>query len=281
MTGERVSLDSGSPTVLGWTVDGVGVIRLNRPERRNALHPDMYWAVPNLIEQLDKDDSVGCILVTAEGTAFCAGGDVVGGVERTRSEGGDEAVAPPPGFDDPLGIGRMVVLLHESPKVSIAALPGPAVGAGVGIALCTDLRIAGESARLIPGWGRLGFSGDFGGTYFLSRMLGPSRALELMIENGTIDATTGHELGLFNKVVPDAELEDAAMAWATTIAAGPRAAWAYMKENVQEAQQMTLRQFLPRETERMGRSGQTEDHRQAVKRWLREARAKAEQKNRE
>jgi 2-(1,2-epoxy-1,2-dihydrophenyl)acetyl-CoA isomerase len=109
-------------------------------------------------------------------------------------------------------------------------------------------------------------------------MRGPARALELMIDNATLDAAAAHRLGLFNKVVPDADLEAAAMAWATTIAAGPRAAWAFMKQNVAEAQQMTLRDFLPRETERMGRSGQTEDHRQAVKRWLREARAKAEQK---
>jgi 2-(1,2-epoxy-1,2-dihydrophenyl)acetyl-CoA isomerase len=162
--------------------------------------------------------------------------------------------------------------------VTIAALPGAAVGAGVGLALCTDLRIAARSAKIIPGWGNLGFSGDFGGTYFLSRMLGPGRAMELLLENGTLDAERAHELGLFNKVVADADLEAEAMRWAVAVAAGPRTAWDYMKQNLREAQQMSLREFLPRETRRMGLSGQTEDHRQAVRRWLRAARDKAEQK---
>jgi 2-(1,2-epoxy-1,2-dihydrophenyl)acetyl-CoA isomerase len=275
-TGERVDLDTGTETVRAWIEDQVGVIRFNRPERRNALHPDMYWAVPDVVRRFDADDRVRCILVTAEGTAFCAGGDVVGGVNRNQAEGAAPVEEKPhPPIDPDLSIGAMVVLLHESPKVSIAALPGPAVGAGVGVALCTDLRIVAESAKLIPGWGNLAFSGDFGGTYFLSRMLGPTRALDLMIENATLTAQQGHDLGLFNRVVPDADLDAAAMAWAAKIAAGPAQTWDYMKQNVWEAQRMTLREFLPRESRRMALSGQTEDHRDAVRRWLRAAKEKA------
>jgi 2-(1,2-epoxy-1,2-dihydrophenyl)acetyl-CoA isomerase len=290
-------VDSGSPTVLGRIVDGVGVIELNRAERANALHPDMYWAVPNLIERYDADDRVGCILVTAAGRSFCAGGDVVRGGSRPRdgasknrgdgntdteggtgdsgggqvgATGGSEA-----GGEPLLDMARMVLLLHESPKISIAALPGAAVGAGIGLALCTDLRIVAPTARLIPGWGALGFSGDFGGTYFLSRMLGTTRAMGVMLDNETIDAARGLELGLFNRVVPAEELQAAALAWATTIAGGPRTAWGFVKQNVFDAQRMTLREALPGESRRMAQSAQTEWHRQAVKRWRREAKAKA------
>jgi 2-(1,2-epoxy-1,2-dihydrophenyl)acetyl-CoA isomerase len=237
----------------------------------------MYWAVPELVKQFEADERVRCILLTAAGTAFCAGGDVVAGVNRSQAEAAGQPLPeekPHPPIDPDLSVGAMVVLLHESPKVSIAAFNGPAVGAGVGVALCTDLRIAGESAKIIPGWGNLAFSGDFGGTYFLSRMMGPTLALEALIDNDTISSERMLALGMVNRVVPDADLEAEAMAWARKIADGPAMTWNFMKQNMWEAQRMTLREFLPREGERMGMSSQTEDHRNAVRRWLRAARAK-------
>jgi 2-(1,2-epoxy-1,2-dihydrophenyl)acetyl-CoA isomerase len=252
-------VDSGTETVLGRIEDGVGVIELNRPERRNALHPDMYDAIPRLIEAYDADDEVGCVLVTAAGTAFCAGGDVRLGTGR---DGGGDAAA---GLTR---LARMVVLLRESPKISIAALPGPAVGAGLGLALAADLRIAAASAKLVGGWSRLAFSGDFGGTWSLTRMLGPARALEFLIGSEPLGARDAERLGLFNRVVPDGDLTAAARAWAAQVAAGPRGALALMKENVRDAQVMELREALPRESERMVRSGRSAEHREAVRRWL-------------
>jgi 2-(1,2-epoxy-1,2-dihydrophenyl)acetyl-CoA isomerase len=269
----KVEVDTGTGTVRSWIAGGVGVIELNRPERRNALHEDMYDAVPRLIERFEADDAVGCLLITGAGTAFCAGGDVQAGVERSKRGQGRYPEQGDP--DNPLlGMARMVLMLHESPKISIAALPGPAVGAGIGIALAADLRIAATSASLIPGWGRLAFSGDFGGAWFLTRMLGAGRALAVLVDNAPISSAQGERLGIFNRVVPDSELDDAAMSWAAAIAAGPQTAYQYMKENVRDAQQLSLRDALPRESDRMRASGQTEEHRQAVKRWLREARAK-------
>lgn len=268
--------DTGTRTVRAWTTDdGVGVIELARPERRNALHEDMYWAVPQLIEAYDADDAVKCVLVTAEGSAFCAGGDVQAGADRAK--GGDERYPAETGTGTAnplLRMARMVLMLHESPKISIAALPGPAVGAGIGIALAADLRIAATSAKLVPGWGRLGFSGDFGGTWFLTRMMGPGRALAALIDDTPITADEALAMGLYNRVVPDDELREQAMAWAAQIASGPQAAYRFMKENVRDAQQLPLREALPLESERMRASGETEDHREAVRRWLREARAK-------
>ncbi|TDC87057.1 enoyl-CoA hydratase-related protein [Actinomadura sp. 7K507] len=251
-------VDSGTDTVLGRVAEGVGVIELNRPDSRNALHPDMYDAIPRLIEAYDRDGEVGCVLVTAAGPAFCAGGDVRQGTGR-RGDGDEAAVLT--------RLARMVVMLRESPKISIAALPGPAVGAGLGLALAADLRIAAASATLIGGWSRLAFSGDFGGAWLLTRMLGPARALEFLIGTEPIDAGAGERLGLFNRVVADDRLHDAALSWAREIAAGPRGAYALMKENVRDAQAMGLREALPRESERMVRSGRSREHREALRRW--------------
>ena len=142
------------------------------------------------------------------------------------------------------------------------------------LALAADFRIAARSAKLIGGWGRLGFSGDFGGTWLLSRMVGPARALEFLIDNTVIDSERALSLGLFNRVVPDEELHAAALAWATEIAAGPRVAHQFFKENVRQAEHLPLGEHLPLEGERMAQSVMTDDHREAFKRWMEEAAAK-------
>lgn len=272
---DTLRIDTGTDTVLAEITDGVGIITLHRPQRRNALHPEMYEAVPALLDRFTADDEVGCVLLTGSGSAFCAGGDV--------RDGGSAKAVPPGDREEQVaarsamlaGNARMVALLYAMPKVTIAALPGAAVGAGMSIALSTDLRIGARSARLIPGWAKLAFSGDFGGAWFLTRLVGPAKALELLIADEPIDAETALRTGLFNRVVDDAELRAAALRWATEIAAGPSMAFAGTKANVLDAQQLSLEEALPRESERMVRSGMTEEHRDAVKAWLAAAAAKA------
>jgi 2-(1,2-epoxy-1,2-dihydrophenyl)acetyl-CoA isomerase len=259
-------VDTGTPTVLGWVDEGVGVIRLNRPERRNALHPDMYVAVPALIDAYDGDDEVGCILVTAAGTAFCAGGDVRDGA-GPKPDGGSS-------LDPLVHMARMVIMLYESAKITMSALPGPAVGAGIGIALAADLRIAAEGASLVAGWGKLGLSGDFGGAWLLTRMLGASRALALLLGDDAMDAVEAERVGLFNRLVPAESLDEEAMQWARTIAAIPRTAARLTKQNVRDALGMSLREVLPLEAERMRLSSHTPEHRAAVRRWLDDVQAK-------
>nr|WP_090276926.1 enoyl-CoA hydratase-related protein [Mycolicibacterium komanii]CRL70664.1 enoyl-CoA hydratase [Mycolicibacterium komanii] len=273
-------IETGTDTVLAEVVDGVGVITLNRPERRNALHAEMYIAVPRLLEQFAADDAIGAVLITGSGSAFCAGGDV-----RDGNSGKQPSVERGDGVDVDAKVraqaaqladnARMVTLLHGMPKVTIAALPGPAVGAGMSIALAADLRIAARSARLIPGWSKLAFSGDFGGAWFLTRLVGPAKALELLIADEAVDADAGLRLGLINRVVDDAELRDEAFRWAAEIAAGPTSAFAGTKANVLDAQTLPLQQTLIAESERMVRSGMTTEHRAAVKAWLAAAAAKS------
>lgn len=270
-----VTIDTGTETVLAEVVDGVGVITLNRPHRRNALHKDIYAAVPRLLEQFATDDNVGCVLLTGAGNSFCAGGDVRDGGSGNETVPGDRETQVSTRGAILAANARMVTLLHAMPKITIAALPGAAVGAGMSIALSTDLRIAARSARLIPGWAKLAFSGDFGGAWFLTHLLGPSKALELLVADEPIDADAAVALGLFNRVVDDADLRASALGWAARIAAGPSAAFAGTKANILDAQQMSLEDALLRESERMVRSGMTDEHRHAVKAWLAAASAKA------
>ncbi len=269
-------VQTGTDTVLAEVVDGVGVITLNRPDRRNALHAEMYEAVPRLLERFATDDGIGAVLLTGSGNAFCAGGDVRDGGSGKEVPDGDRESRILARSAILADNARMVTLLHEMPKITVAALPGAAVGAGMSIALAADLRIAARSARLIPGWSKLAFSGDFGGAWLLTHLVGPAKALELLITDEPIDAGSAQQLGLFNRVVSDAELPAAALRWAAQIAAGPSYAFAGTKANVLDAGRLPLAAAIRAESERMVRSGSTAEHRDAVKAWLAQAAQKAQ-----
>jgi 2-(1,2-epoxy-1,2-dihydrophenyl)acetyl-CoA isomerase len=277
VTTENVrTIETGTDTFLARIESRVGVVTLNRPRRRNALHPEMFDAIPPVLEQFAEDEDVGCVLITGSGSAFCAGGDVRDG-ESASAEAPSGEAAVPARTAQLKRCARMVELLYQLPKPTLAALPGPAVGAGMSIALSTDLRIAARSARLIPGWGQLAFSGDFGGTWFLSRLVGSSLTMEILIDGFPLDSERALALGLFNKVVDDVDLPGAALAWAGQIAGGPTSTWMSVKANILDAQSLPLSAALDRESERMVRSGLSEDHRKAVRAWLKAARAKESQ----
>jgi 2-(1,2-epoxy-1,2-dihydrophenyl)acetyl-CoA isomerase len=241
--------------------DRVAVITLNRPERRNAIHHEMHGLITRALGEFADGDDVGVVVLTGAGSAFCAGGDVKGDVADR------ERVAPEARAAALLADAQLARLLHEHPKLTIAAVNGPAVGAGMSLALACDLRIAATSARLVTGWARLAFSGDYGGAWFLTHLVGPSRALELLVSNASLDADEALALGLVNRVVPDAGFGDAWMAWAQELASGPTDAFGGMKANVHDALRLPLAEALPLETGRMVASGGTDDHREAVRAW--------------
>jgi 2-(1,2-epoxy-1,2-dihydrophenyl)acetyl-CoA isomerase len=241
------------------------VITLTRPDRRNALHDEMYAPMLDAIERFVDDADVGCIVVTGEGPAFCAGGDVREGSGR-RPDGSpperDERIA------NLVANSRVSVLLHEAPIITIAAVNGPAVGAGMAIALACDLRIAAESARFIGGWARLGFSGDFGGPWLLTQRVGPSRALDLLVSNVAVDAQRALEIGLVDRVASDLEFADAWMTWAVQFASGPQTAIRFIKHNIANASRMSLTEAISIEAEHQVDSALTDDHREAVQAWI-------------
>ncbi len=253
------NVETGTPEVLCRIEERVGVVTLNRPEAKNALTMEMKRALHRLIPELGSNPDVGCVLLTGAGGAFCAGGDT----KRMASEG------RPPSPEDRKrqlrGEHEIPRALHRLEKPTIAVLPGPAAGAGFALALACDLRLMAESAFATTAYARLGLSGDYGSSWFLTRLLGPARAREVMFLGERLDAAECARLGLANRVLPDAGFAEAAFDFARRLAAGPPIALRYMKDNLNRALSETLESVLDVECERMVQGAGTEDYEEAVK----------------
>jgi 2-(1,2-epoxy-1,2-dihydrophenyl)acetyl-CoA isomerase len=240
--------------------DGVAILTFNRPERLNALSPDMIRLGLEALERYATDPEVGCIVVTGAERGFCAGGDVAA---MNAARPGEQTFEQK--LDRQRNSHRLSGLLYSIPKVTIAAINGAAAGAGMAIALACDLRIASDQAKLTTAFAKVGFSGDFGITWPLTRMFGEAKAKELLFLSEILTAQQALELGLVNRVVPHAELMSAVMELATRIARGPRVAYRYMKENVRLASMQDYQSMLDREAITQLRTGETEDHREGAR----------------
>jgi len=252
------SIDTGTDQLLARVEDRVAVLTLNRPDARNALTLEMKQALLRALPALGADPDVGCVLLTGAGRGFCAGGD-------TKMMARDGKLPSPAERVDQLRWEHGIPLaLHRLERPTIAALPGPAAGAGFALALACDLRIAAESTFVTTAYARLGLSGDYGSSWFLTRLVGSARAREILFTAERLDARTCERLGLVNRVVPDTDLEKDALAWAKQIAAGPPIALRYMKDNLNRAETESLESVLDLEAERMVAGAQTEDYLEAV-----------------
>ena len=238
------------------TEDGIAWLTLNRPDRLNALSPAMLQGLREALQRLSGDAAVGAVIINGAGRGFCAGGDVKTMADRA-TQGFEERVE---------GLRRMhqlPLLLRTMPKVVIAMVNGPAVGAGLGLAMACDLRIAGHSARFGTGFAGVGYSGDFGGSWTLTRLVGTAKARELYFLGDIIDADQAHSLGLVSRIVEDDGLRDETMALARRIAGGPRIAYGYMKRNLFAAETEPLAAVLEMEAVHQARTAMTEDHLEA------------------
>ena len=238
--------------------DGVATLTMNRPERRNAMSSDMLDALLEALTRLGADDDVGAIILTGTGEAFCAGGDVkamaAGGAERTLEQ-------RTRGLRHVMESAR---LLHEVPKPTIARIRGAAAGAGLSLALACDMRFVSENAKFTTAFANVALSGDFGGSYFLSKLVGTAKARELYFGAELIRAEEAARIGMVNRVLPDAELDQVTQRFAVRLAAGPRITLAYMKRNMNAAESETLAQCLDLEALHHSRCAMTEDHREAA-----------------
>jgi enoyl-CoA hydratase/carnithine racemase len=263
MTTTTRSIDTGTNELLCEVRGRVAIITLNRPEARNALSDHLTPALRTMIRVCGEDTSIGALLITGAGTAFCSGGDVKGmGANTNPAKAAmsfDERIADLQERQRLL-TGALVAVR----KPTIAALPGPAAGAGLAIAMACDIRIAAESAFLTTGYIRVGLSGDYGIAWLLTRLVGTSRARELMFTGEKVDAKRAEAIGLVNRVVPDANLHDAAFALATSLAEGPAVALRYMKDNLDEALAFDFATARDHEAVRLIKSAGTADHREAV-----------------
>jgi enoyl-CoA hydratase/carnithine racemase len=253
------TIETGSEQILCRLEARVASVTLHRPEARNALTLEMKQALARLVPALGADARVGCVLLTGAGGAFCAGGD-------TKLMAREGRPASPEERKRQLRWEHGIVAsLFELEKPTLAALPGPAAGAGFSLALACDLRIAAQGAFVTTAYLKLGLSGDYGGSWFLTRLVGPARAREIFFTGDRLDARECERLGIVNRVVPDADLASEAFALAQRIAAGPPVALRYMKENLNRALGESLRACLDAEAERMVQSATTQDYAEAVR----------------
>lgn len=256
---EIVTIESGTPEVLCRLEARVASVTLHRPEARNALTLEMKQALARLVPALGADPRVGCVLFTGSGGAFCAGGD-------TKLMAREGKPASPEDRKRQLRWEHGIVAsIFELEKPTLAALSGPAAGAGFALALACDLRIAAQSAFVTAAYAKLGLSGDYGGSWFLTRLVGPARAREIYFTGARLDARECERLGIVNRVVADADLAREAGALAQQIAAGPPIALRYMKENLNRALTQSLRACLDAEAEHMVQSAMTNDYLEAVR----------------
>lgn len=240
----------------------VAVLTMNRPEARNALTAEMFDLMLEALPRLAADPEIGCVVMTGAGGAFCSGGDVKNFVERDGPFDGrtyEQAV-----FDlrRKMEVARW---LHEMPKPTIAMIPGACAGAGLSIAAACDFRMAAEGAKFTVAFANVGLSGDFSGSWFLTRILGTAKARELYLTSRVLLADEAERIGLVHRAVAPEALEEETMTFAKRLAGGPRVALGYMKANLNQAEVGTLAQSLDQEAANMMRCFDTDDHREAAR----------------
>ncbi|HYW04824.1 MAG TPA: enoyl-CoA hydratase [Gammaproteobacteria bacterium] len=241
--------------------DGVATITLNRPDKLNAMNPALIGAAVDAIQRAASDEDVRVVVLTGAGRGFCVGGDL--------SAGGFGGDLPLQGQVARLrGSMRSAQLLHEMPKVTIAAINGACAGAGLSWACACDLRYAARSAKFTTAFLNAGLSGDFGGTWSLPRIVGDARARELYLLADRFDARDAEHYGLVSQALPDEDLMEHVETIARRLAASPPLALARIKANLNDAQHVSFSEALDREAERHVRCANTEDHREAARAFL-------------
>lgn len=260
------SIVTGSEDVLArreGEAGQVAVLTLNRPERRNALSPAMLEGLSRALDQCERDRSIRALLLTGSGPAFCAGGDVKAMAEQEGGAGGGGS------FEARLQAQRSseratVARIYHMQKPVIAALPGAAAGAGMGLCMACDLRVAADTAVMTTAFARVGLSGDYGLPWLLARQLGRAKALELFYLSEKLTAEQCLALGLVNRVVPAAQVHAEALSLALQLSSGPSVAFGYIKENVNVALHSELSGFIDGEVMRHLASARTADHSEAT-----------------
>ena len=244
-----------SGQVLRETRDGVQTLTLHNPESRNALTMDMSGQLCEWLREAAADPSVRVVVLTGSGGAFCAGGDV-----KAMAAGRDFGLPLARRADRLRERAESVRLLHEMSKPTVAVLPGAAAGAGLGLALACDFRLASSEAKLTTAFARVGLSGDFGVNWLLTRMLGVARARELMMFAPVLGAQEAHALGLLTRVFPAETFAAQSAALVAELAAGPTAAFGHMKQAINLSASAALSPSLDAEAQHQACCSLTEDH---------------------
>ena len=248
--------------------NGVGWVTLNRPDRMNALTVEMMTALPERLGELANDPEVRCVVLTGEGErAFSAGADLAPpGTRGNPVSRADRTLEA--SIDQLKHFQESSWLLHTMPKPTLAAINGAAAGASFSMALACDFRVVAEHAVMTTAFARIGFSGDFGGAYFMTQILGTAKARELYMLGSRVDADEAHEIGLVHRKFSSDSFRKETREFAEKIAAGPPLGYRYMKRNLNLAIPSHLRDLLDLEAEAMMRTGRSEDFMNATAAFL-------------
>jgi len=244
---------AAGPVLLEKVEQGIALLVMNRPDKLNALNNDLATALNQALERIGRDDSVRVVMLTGAGRAFCAGGDLAA-IGKGREARDTKQLEPI------LRAGMGAVLrMRTMPQPVIAAVNGAAAGAGMNLALGADLRIAAEGSVFGQNFVKVGLFPDYGGTYFLPQLVGPSKAAELFYTADMMDAQMALRLGLVNRVVPAAQLEAEARALAARLASGPPLAIRAVKQTLFGSEKEALKRALEAEVVHQMRCFASED----------------------
>jgi 2-(1,2-epoxy-1,2-dihydrophenyl)acetyl-CoA isomerase len=247
------------PVILESRSEGIATLILNRPDRLNALNNDLSTSLNEALGRIEKDDSVQVVVITGAGRGFCAGGDLAA-IGKGRQTGATHELEPL------LRSGMQAVLkMRTMPQPVIAAVNGPAAGAGMNIALAADIRIASDLASFGENFARVGLFPDYGGTWFLPQLVGPSVAAELFYTGEMIDAATALRLGIVNRVVPVNQLETEVKTLAQKIAQGPPVAIRAVKRAIFGSEKAELVKALDHEVKEQIRCYLSEDCNEGIR----------------
>ena len=243
-----------SLTTLRCTIAGpVATVALARPDKLNALTGTMHAELRETLDRLERDDAVRVVVLTGEGRAFSSGQDLT--EDLPRDSQGRIDLGPPLARD----YNPLILKLANYPKVTVAALNGPAVGASMNIALACDIVVASRSAYLQEAFAKIALVPDAGGTWILPRLVGPKQALALMLSAEPIPAEEAQRMGLVYKVFEDATFADDVAAFAAKLAEGPGLAYRLTKQAVAQSLQNDLQTQLDLEAKLQREAGFSRD----------------------
>ena len=245
---------SKSNDVLIETENAIMNIRLNRPDSLNAFSMEMFLGLKAAIDRAKQDDGIRVVVLSGEGRAFCAGGDVKGMGQRN-----------PLGSHHYIGhLNELILAIHQLEKPVIASVHGYAAGAGFNLALACDIILAAEKTKFILSFSKVGLGSDGGGLFFLPRLIGLQRAKELYFKAESITAGEAHRFGIVNQIYPESEFESAVKEYAASLAAGPTVSYGFIKKVANQSLTLSLKEVL--ELERLSQSTlvTTVDHLEGV-----------------
>ncbi len=232
---------------------GIATLTLNRRHRHNALNQVICAEIMERLQTVEDDPRVRVVVLASTGPCFCTGMDLGWLHSATDSHAVARTIA------------EVMWRLHHLPKPTLAVIPGPAAGGGLSFALACDIRIAVETAKFTTAFSKIAVSGDYGGSYFLTQLVGTAKARELYFSADVIVAPEALQLGMVNQVYAEREFEEKAKAYVERLAALPPIAIEYMKKNLNKALHGSLADVLDLEADHMTRTFDTEDHLNAAK----------------